>query len=273
MNRREIITGAAVIAAYGRLSQAQSVTPQIGGGISKGFDGGISGPTSSASAWTPASFGAPLIGWWDASNVASLTFNGGSVSAAADLSGKGNTVSQGTAINQPVYNATGLNGKGIFVAASSALQKTSFAMGGTVVTVFAVAKETAGSSARVVSFAAGGNDLAATAFIAPFFNTVTNPADYNNGIRSNGAVVSGSWNQYCSVFDGTNNTLYIGGVAQTPVGDVTSFAATGTLTLMANQAIGNSMTGGLAEVFMINAVPSAGDRASAQAYLSSKWGV
>lgn len=43
IRRRELITGALASAAYMRLAQAQSITPQIGGGISRGFDGGVSG--------------------------------------------------------------------------------------------------------------------------------------------------------------------------------------------------------------------------------------
>lgn len=43
MKRRDFITGSAALAAYGQLSHAQSITAQIGGGISTSFDGGLSG--------------------------------------------------------------------------------------------------------------------------------------------------------------------------------------------------------------------------------------
>jgi len=49
--------------------------------------------------------------WLDVANTSSLTFNGSTVSQVNDLSGNGFHATQGTANNQPTYQATGLNGK------------------------------------------------------------------------------------------------------------------------------------------------------------------
>lgn len=107
----------AVLCLLGSTSAlAQSITPQIGGGISKGFDGGISGPTGSAApvAWTPLNLGAILVEWWDASSL--------SATPVASWTGKKlGTVA--TALGtQPTWSATARNGKpGVTFVASSAL--------------------------------------------------------------------------------------------------------------------------------------------------------
>lgn len=49
--------------------------------------------------------------WLDVANTSSLTFNGSTVSQVNDLSGNGFHATQGTANNQPTYEATGANGK------------------------------------------------------------------------------------------------------------------------------------------------------------------
>lgn len=49
--------------------------------------------------------------WYDASVRRSLTLNGNTVSEWRDLSGNGFHATQGTANNQPTYNATGANGR------------------------------------------------------------------------------------------------------------------------------------------------------------------
>src|SRR5215469_9229577 len=64
---------------------------------------------SGAAPWTPASLPG-LVAWYDGQNAASITLNGSTVSQWNDQSGHGYNVVQGTAANQPTYNATGLNG-------------------------------------------------------------------------------------------------------------------------------------------------------------------
>jgi hypothetical protein len=51
-----------------------------------------------------------LVAWYDAQDDATITQAGGTVSQWNDKSGHGYNVVQGTAANQPAYNATGLNG-------------------------------------------------------------------------------------------------------------------------------------------------------------------
>lgn len=63
-----------------------------------------------ASGFNPKSISGLKL-WLDAANKSSLTFNGSAVSQANDLSGNGFHATQGTANNQPTYQATGFNNK------------------------------------------------------------------------------------------------------------------------------------------------------------------
>ena len=67
----------------------------------------------SATLWTPASLGADLALWLDAEDAASITLNGSNVSQWSDKSGNNRHATQGTAADQPLYSATGLNSKPI----------------------------------------------------------------------------------------------------------------------------------------------------------------
>lgn len=87
---------------------AQSITPQIGGGIGYGFDGGISGGRPSAP-WTPLNIpSTSFVDWWDPRDTAHITLNSSTVSAWAGRI-NGNVVSQATGANQPGYSSTTMN--------------------------------------------------------------------------------------------------------------------------------------------------------------------
>jgi hypothetical protein len=64
--------------------------------------------------WTPAAFGSNLVLWLDATDASTITLNGSNVSQWNDKSGNARHVSQSTAVNQPQYEATGLNGRPTF---------------------------------------------------------------------------------------------------------------------------------------------------------------
>jgi len=66
---------------------------------------------ATVSAWTPSAFGSDLDAWIDINDAGTLTVSGGTCSAAADKSGKGHGLSQGTAGAQPAYSATARNAK------------------------------------------------------------------------------------------------------------------------------------------------------------------
>jgi hypothetical protein len=85
---------------------------------------------------------AGLVAWWDWSDASTVTLNGTSVSATADKSGNGHTLSQTTAGNQPPYILAGLNGRNVR-GAGNLLNSTTFSVSQPN-TFFCVAKIDAG---------------------------------------------------------------------------------------------------------------------------------
>lgn len=76
--------------------------------IYKRLSSGISAPVPPA--WSPSDLGSALTGWFDAQDGSTFVFNGGNVASWANKGSAGGTASNGTAVQQPAYNATGLNG-------------------------------------------------------------------------------------------------------------------------------------------------------------------
>lgn len=65
----------------------------------------------SGAAWTPAALGTNLALWLDADDASTITLNGSNVSQWSDKSGNNRNATQATAASQPLYSATGFNGK------------------------------------------------------------------------------------------------------------------------------------------------------------------
>ena len=89
-----------------------------------GLNLGIYNSSSSAPVnWTPAEL-PNLALWLDAEDAASITLNGSTVAQWSDKSGNARHATQATALNQPTYNATGLNGMPVltFDGTNSVLQ-------------------------------------------------------------------------------------------------------------------------------------------------------
>lgn len=136
---------------------AQSITPQIGGGISRGFDGGISGQGSAAQTlWTPLNLGIVGTVWHDAADTSKFSFNTGKVASWTD-SYSGTVASQATSGNQPAYSATGLNGAPGLVFTSASSQN--------------LASNTLDMQAPVTVFAVGNYTNATT---SPFIGSTVN---------------------------------------------------------------------------------------------------
>lgn len=63
-----------------------------------------------AGTWSPPS-SSSVIGWWDASNAASVTVSGGTASQVNNLLGTAGNLVQATGAKQPGYGSTTMNGR------------------------------------------------------------------------------------------------------------------------------------------------------------------
>ncbi|MFM5962620.1 MAG: hypothetical protein ACKOQ2_36645 [Dolichospermum sp.] len=89
--------------------------------------------------WTPAQISTDL--WLDAADSSTIILNGSTVSQWRDKSGNERHATQATAANQPVYQATGLNGRptiGFDGTNDALLSSFSLALPATVIVLFRV---------------------------------------------------------------------------------------------------------------------------------------
>ena len=244
-------------------------------------------------AWLPLNLGQALIGWYmgDAGvyvdSGLTLATNGQAVQQWNDQSGKGNHLLQSSAARRPTFASNLQNGKpGINFSrpVRQFLATASLALGGTTASVFGVIKGSPDvANERMIGFQANGdnNDFGFSTSViflyCPTINTVASFRD--NGVKSSGSIVNGVFTQLGSVYDGTNNTVYIGGSAQTPAFSNPPFGANGTLNVAGWKTAGDptdpsdSLDGQVLELIFTNTAISAADRANIKTYFANKWGV
>lgn len=227
--------------------------------------------------------------WLDASDAASVTLNGSTVSEWRDKSGGNRHATQGTANNQPPYAASSLNSR-----ATLTLDGTSDDMSGslsytlTAQTVIVVARLTAASGAGfsfarlytqgLTSFSpAGSQDYDLSGHYIPLLRNVNQAGigSYaDGGIRGAVAVTQNQWFVVCS--------RHTGSQIQNSVNNGTAQTYTHTLNRAYERyRIGNDLAqfqtgwwaGGVAEVVVYNRSITDSERTTILRALGTKWGI
>jgi hypothetical protein len=244
-----------------------------------------------AAAWTPASLGSALIAWYKADAGVykdagtTLAANNETVQQWNDQSGNGYHLKQASSFLRGTYKTAILNSLPVIdfdgSGAGNWLQTTSqpVTLGVATVSVFMVRQITSAngvSSCRVAGISTpGSSDLGNDTFIAEYCpgTAITTPTTYNNGNKSNGSVSSGTWNQLGTIFDGSNNIMYIANTAQSGVADTHTFAASVDIEVFADGGGNSNPSGQLAELIFTNTAMSLSDRNSLATYFTSRWGI
>lgn len=226
-----------------------------------------------------------LVGWWDASDTATITASSGSVSQLDDKSGNGYHLTQATGVKQPTTGTRTINSLNAldFVSASSpSLKRTGISsVGGNAHTFFAVARaDSAGAVPymRVLTLnTTGGNDYDNATSISAILRTNTNAefcSYYNNAQRQTVAGADDAAHIVAVVRNGDTITGWVDG------GSGTSATGLGTTALAINQIwMGNypienaGWDGIIGEVIWYNSALGTTDRESVRDYLNSKWAV
>lgn len=274
----DYVTGDYMITSFGTLlmgltkSLSDSVTPSDS----------ISPVLTSGSSWTPAVLGAAVVGWWDASDAATLTIGSGSVSSWASKVG-GITADNATFATQPTYSATARNGlPGVeFVGTSSQILNISSTAG-----------FPDGSEAASVAVVAFGSTNAYTNQGWFYYGLVGagngRVLGYNNSgnkvwadnIAQNNIASAEDWYNHDRVVAwvepaGASPAAYItvdGGSPQTTVTSAGTPAV-----VQANGAIGaipglTFTSGIIQEIVLTNTVLTTAERQKLEGYLAWKWG-
>lgn len=275
MDRRKFIKGAAGLFVP---AAPALLLPREARAMMNSFFPGPGTVHTTGGAFTPASISG-LVAWYKAD--VGVTTSSGNVSAWADQGGNGYNLS-GTPVGgqSPTVTAGGLNGLDILNWPNSTNGNLStgaaaVTLGGTgsQASVFVVMRYTGNNNSRVVSYSVGGSDTAANAFISQFVSASTTINGFSNGVKGALTTTNNTWAQVGSIFDGTNNTLYLNNVAGTPVSSTNSFSATGGLNVGGTPSGGNQYIGDIAEIVIYNVALTGTDRSNLAAYFFARWGV
>jgi hypothetical protein len=214
---------------------------------------------------------AGLIFHLDASEASSVTLNGSNVSAIADLSSVGVSVTQVTSARQPAYVTAGLNGLNVmrFTAASAHfLDVASITIPASHTVFVVINRGTAGINSIALGRVAGGrystwwyNDNVA------YQQSNANFTTHGTANTSTGAFVMTTRRNGTSQIRVRRNGTTVADV--TTGGGVTS-AASGTWDCLGRDG-GTYSTGDIGEVIAYDASLSDGDVDSVEAYLTAKW--
>lgn len=222
-------------------------------------------------AWTPSLIQTAL--WLDAADTNTITLNGSTVSQWSDKSGNGRNATQATAVNQPTYVSSGINGK------------PTLAFDG---------------ASRTMVY--DGTFLANTDYTVTAVHYRSDPKDFNwffgggiAGVNQNFlmgyAPTSLRWGQFGNDVD-TFGQTYVAGLPSTVVArqsgadgkstfinGVASGVSANTANLISNAGanigslLGSFFVGGMAEIVMTTSALSTNDRQKLEGYLAWKWGL
>lgn len=227
--------------------------------------------------WTPAALPSLSL-WLDASDSATITASGGSVSQWNDKSGAGNHVTQGTSSMQPTTGTTTLNGLNVVsFDGTDTMRTANGACNSAKITFFIVAKDDPGGNYQGALM---GAPHAATSDTSPYFrwNTfrVSNrPYHWINGNATAGNDYNIDTSPQLRRFQSEPGTTHFNGVLKVS-GNGT---ATVTYPNSVPVVIGSNpdvtiqqITGYVAEVIVCSATTSADDITTTETYLRTKWG-
>lgn len=199
--------------------------------------------------------------WMDGSDSTTMTFNGTAVSEWRDKSGKGNTFTQPTALNQPTFTASARNSlSGINFPNTAQMNGPSgfsFAQPTTWVMAFQAPTSAGtwslydGNTARQHIFGNSATELRMFAGASPVIAT----------------IVSAQWYVAVLIYNGTSSTHRISTLTAS-----TTSAGTNAITAPRIGA-NNSLRGDLGELAMFSKALSDTEATAVLKYLSKKWSV
>jgi hypothetical protein len=233
----------------------------------------LQGASGSPVLWTPANVGPSLAAWWDGSDAAKITFNSANVANWNDEKAL-LAASQATAVNQPGYSASALNGSLSF-ASGQGLDTAAVAMGQQWYVLMLAAPA---SLTGVQSMVNAANSTAtadqyfqfrlnAAAFEIIGFNTVSS---FNSASKSG---VTAAPTLFEGVRDATNVTAFVNTVAGTPAA-VAGTPRSGNYAFQIGYFVTgiSGFTGSEAQIVVLSSPPSASLQAKLQGWACWKTG-
>lgn len=224
------------------------------------------------SGFNPAS-DTQILGWWDASDTATLTESGGRVSVWADKTG-GAAFTQSAGVRQPFTDNRTLNGQNVlnFDGTQFMERLDGFpSSGNTAFHMALVIDSISNAFEAVLAIDAANNDFQIDAEGATQFDGRLNAAGIGPSTSLTGGPFSGAL-ILSAVFDFTGGTaeVFISDTSRGSTGYTTAIDSTAALHLMTNRSQNAWINGAVAELVITEDVSN---RADHHAYLASKWGL
>jgi hypothetical protein len=227
-----------------------------------------------ASGFNPKSISG-LAAWYDASNAASITLNGSTVSQWNDLSGNGRHQVQGSASLQPNYSATNANGKPALTTTGTQWMQASAFESSSAATIFLVWKISNAAGTPFIWQRGAVNDV--HSFL---MNPGTNQLQARRGASNQGTLtVSGLgttdvWRVGTLVFSTTLSRVYNGSTVGTDnTATVSAPVGNKVLTLFALDSATRAGSPGIAEFLYYSGQLDDTQQGNARAHLGKKWGI
>lgn len=280
---------------WGTWRQASGFGPQIGGVVNV--------PTASSTLWDPAQLGAAFYAGFrtmdtNGANAGAEVTTTTNVTQWNDWSGNARHVTNADADTGArfVYSATGLDGvkPGLLAGTGGSYLKrspTTVIATGTRVQMFSVVKMVdsvwgAGTNAPVMFAGSSFHEDVADWGWTPLCQDAASSLlirTWPGSIRASKTYVADTAMQVAGIVDATNETMYINGVAGTPVANGFPTSGSG----LSHMGIGNvSGAGGLSqsasrsmygsvlsEIVLITGDIISGNRQKVEGYLAHKWGL
>ena len=224
--------------------------------------------------FTPISL-ANLYAWYKSDvGVTHVTSGADQLATAwADQSGVSGITLTKTGSGQIIYGADTLNGIPTLDFTGGGYLTATMALGGTQLSMWAVFKEDATGSGRIMAYASSGTDTSADGCIPVFYPNDTTVNAYSNGVKSTSAIVKGVYSRIASVFNGSTSTVYVNEVSGGAVASTNTFGASGTVMISTSSpGTGNDLTGDLVELIIVKGAMTTSDLSNLAAYCLAKWG-
>ena len=259
-----------------------TVTATNAGGSTGATSAGV-GPITTV--WSPASL-TGLIGWWDTSVTASMTLSGSNITAIADQSGLGNTLTA-TSVD-PIYSATGFNSgtkPAMLMQANGPLRSgvSTFPMGtGNTLTAWSVttmANSGTLSGGRYFSFGDASHtdfNYAQCWMLAANGSSTTSCEVYRNSTQIQSAAVAAYPAPHRIIMtvksDGTI-TIYIDGVSSGTGTSGGNWLGNGTLRIGTDTGGSSFLVAPIAECGIATGYSDATTVGQLDTFLKTKWGL
>jgi hypothetical protein len=240
-----------------------------------------------ASGFNPKSI-AGLQAWFDASVLSSMTFNSTTVSQWNDLSGNGYHATQSTALLQPTYTATGMNGKpaldfldtnGVLTSTLTVAGAVSTPTTSPQVTIFSVMRSPTGTDSRVTFGTVSSVNGARMGYISRFsaaLGTIADVVNDSNG-RLTAVAMTQANNESAGIHvlfrSGTTQRIRYNGTQRAQTTAATSNFTDTTSAFQIGKGFSQGNRGIFSTLLVYNRALSASEIATVERALSRQYGI